>query len=400
MTGSAGVPPAVFHAGGTPALPATAPRVGFVLHVMQVAGAEVLVREIIRRLGGRITPTVFCLDKVGPIGEELIADGVEVLALGRKPGWDFRVAWRLAKEATARNIEVLHAHQYTPFFYAALAKPLTRPVPRLILTEHGRHFPDHVSPVRRAVNRLVLDRLADEVTACVGFSGRALRDVDGFRGHRIRVIDNGIDVDRYGPPADKAEQKRALGFDPSRRHVVHVARHHPVKDQATLLKGFAAAVPHLADVDLLMAGDGPLREQLETQAQTLGIADRVKFLGIRSDVPELLRAGDVFALTSVSEASSLTLLEAMATGLPSVVTDVGGNPDLIRRDVDGLLFPRRDWEACGAALVRLLRETGLAEKLGANARTRANERFRLDDTVERYARLYGVGPPLPGGERG
>jgi glycosyltransferase involved in cell wall biosynthesis len=364
-------------------------RIGFVLHVMQVAGAEVLVRELIRRLAGRIRPTVFCLDGVGPIGEELIRDGVEVLPLQRRMNMlDFAVTRRLAKEATARRIDVLHAHQYTPFFYAALAKPFIRPTPRLILTEHGRHYPDVVKPVRRAVNRLFLDPLADHVTACVGFSGRALRDVDGFRGNRIRVIDNGIDVDRYGPAADKAALKARLGFDPARRYVVHVARHHPVKDQATLLKGFAAAVPHLPDVDLLMAGDGPLREELETLAHPLGIRSRVRFLGVRSDVPELLRAGDVFALTSVSEAASLTLLEAMATGLPSVVSDVGGNPDLIRGGIDGLLFPRGDWQACGAALRRLLCEPGLAEKLGANARKRANERFRLDDTVARYAELY------------
>lgn len=366
-------------------------RVGFVLHVMQVAGAEVLVREIIRRLGRRVTPTVFCLDAVGPIGEQLQAEGVEVLALNRRMNrLDFIVAKRLADAATARRIDVFHAHQYTPFFYAALAKPITRPTPRLILTEHGRHYPDVVKPPRRAVNRLLLDPLADHVTACVGFSGRALRDVDGFRGNRIRVIDNGIDVDRYGPPADKAEHKRTLGFDPARRYVVHVARHHPVKDQATLLKGFAAAATLLPDVDLLMAGDGPLREELEALARTLGIAERVKFLGIRSDVAEVLKAGDVFALTSVSEASSLTLLEAMATGLPSVVSDVGGNPDLIRRDVDGLLFPRGDFAACGAAFRKLLGEPGLAGKLGANARQRAHERFQLDQTVSEYAKLYGL----------
>ena len=357
---------------------------------MQVAGAEVLVKETIRRLGAQIVPTVFCLDSVGQLGEEHLANGGDLVCFHRKPGRDFKVSWKLAREAGRRGIDAIHAHQYTPFFYAALAKPLTRPRPKLILTEHGRHYPDLVSPKRRAFNRLILDRLADDVNACVGFSARALRDVDGFRGNRIRVIDNGIDVDRYGPPADKAEQKRALGFDPARRYVVHVARHHPVKDQATLLKGFAAAAPRLPDVDLLMAGDGPLREELEALARTLGITGRVKFLGIRKDVPEVLKAGDVFALTSVSEAASLTLLEAMATGLPSVVTDVGGNPDLIRRDVDGLLFPRGDSAACGAAFRRLLTEPGLAEKLGANARLRAHERFRLDDTVERYAELYGV----------
>ena len=89
-------------------------RVGFVVHVMQVAGAEVLVRETVRRLGSRIHPTIFCLDAIGPIGEELRADGVDVVCLGRRPGWDFSASRRLAAEATTRRIEVLHAHQYGP----------------------------------------------------------------------------------------------------------------------------------------------------------------------------------------------------------------------------------------------------------------------------------------------
>src|SRR6266852_2065755 len=97
-------------------------RVGFVLHVMQVAGAEVLVAEAIRRLAGRIDPVVFCLDAVGRLGEKLLEQGVPVVCLGRRPGRDWRVGWRLAGELRARRVEVVHAHQYTPFFYAALAR--------------------------------------------------------------------------------------------------------------------------------------------------------------------------------------------------------------------------------------------------------------------------------------
>ena len=363
-------------------------RVGFVVHVMQVAGAEVLVREIIRRLGPAITPTVFCLDRVGTLGEQLQAGGVEVVSFDRKPGWDFSVSQRLAAEVRRRRVEVVHAHQYTPFFYAALAKPLVRPMPRLILTEHGRHFPDVVSDKRRAVNRLVLDRLADEVNACIGFSARALTRTDGFRGNRIRVIQNGIDVERYGPADDQAAHKAALGFDPERRYVAHVARHHPVKDQPTLLRGFAAAAEHHPDVDLLMAGDGPLRGELEQLSATLGVRQRVKFLGVRPDVPAVLQAADVFALTSVSEAASLTLLEAMATGLPSVVSAVGGNPEIIRDGRDGLHFPRGDWAACGRALRELLDDPGRAYFLGQTAMARARERYRLGDTVAAYGAMY------------
>ena len=111
-------------------------RVAFVLHVMQVAGAEVLVAEIVRRLAERLDPVIFCLDAVGPLGEQLAGQGVTVVCLGRRPGRDWKVAWRLAQELRGRRIEVVHAHQYTPFFYAALARTLMRRPPKLILTGH------------------------------------------------------------------------------------------------------------------------------------------------------------------------------------------------------------------------------------------------------------------------
>src|SRR5207244_4349585 len=162
----------------------------------------------------------------------------------------------------------------------------------------------------------------------------------------------------------------------------------PVKDQATLLKGFAAAVPELPRVDLLMAGDGPLRGELENLAVELRVPDRVKFLGIRTDIPDLMRAADVFALTSVSEAASLTLLEAMASGLPAVVTDVGGNPEIVRHGREGLLFPRGDAAGCADAFRRLFRDPELAAALGAAGRHRAQDRYRLERTVEQYYALY------------
>ena len=361
-------------------------RVGFVVHVMQVAGAEVLVRETIRRLGTAIEPTVFCLDAVGQLGEELIRQGVPVICLNRKPGWDFSVSRRLAREFTTRKIEVVHAHQYTPFFYSAFAKWLAGPVPKLILTEHGRHYPDIVASKRRAFNRLFLDRCADEVNACIGFSARALSRIDGFRGNRIRVIENGIDVDDYGHAPDRDTLRVLLGLDPAKRYLIHVARHHPVKDQAMLLRGVAFA--NVPDLELLMVGDGPLRPELEALARELGIADRVHFLGIRRDVATLLSAADAFALTSVSEAASLTLLEAMATGLPVIVTAVGGNPEIVRDGIDGLHVPRGDATACATAIAKLFGELGLIAKLGANARTLVREKYRLEQTIAAYFGMY------------
>lgn len=362
-------------------------RVGFVLHVMQVAGAEVLVAETIRRLREQIEPTVFCLDAVGTIGERLRGEGVEVVCLHRKPGRDWRVGWRLAKEIRKRNIEVLHAHQYTPFFYAALARVLAGGRTRVILTEHGRHYPDVVSPKRRAINRLVLDRLADAVNACCGFSADSLSRVDGFAAGRIEVIENGIDLNRYGPAADRAALRRRLGLAPERRYVANVARFHPVKDQAMLLRAFACVAAVRGDVDLLLVGDGPLRSELEVLTRQLNLVERVLFLGVRSDVPDILRAVDVFALTSVSEAASLTLLEAMASSLPVVVTAVGGNPEIVRHEKEGLLVPRGDSSATAAALLRLL-EDPAAVNMGTAGRMRIEERYQLGRTIEHYLRLY------------
>jgi glycosyltransferase involved in cell wall biosynthesis len=366
---------------------------------MQLAGAEVLVAETIRQLGARIEPTVFCLDGVGPLGERLRSEGVPVIPLGRRPGRDWRVVWRLARELREREIDVVHAHQYTPFFYAALARAVGKRHARVILTEHGRHFPDVVSPLRRAVNRVALDHLADAVNACCGFSARALARVEGFSGRRIEVVENGIELERYGARSDgepnhdsrrtdQAKLREEIGLDPRRRYVATVARFHPVKDHATLLVGFQRAAAARDDVNLLLVGDGPLRAELETQTRRLGLTGRVRFMGVRSDIPAILRAVDLFALTSVSEAASLTILEAMASRLPVVVTAVGGNPEMVRDGIEGILVGRGDSQGVGAAIVHLLDDAATAAAMGAAGRARVKERYQLHLTVRNYWRLY------------
>jgi L-malate glycosyltransferase len=357
-------------------------RVGFVVHVMQMAGAERLVVETIRRLGDRIRPSVFCLDALGLLGSDLQQEHVDTVVLGRRPGLDLSVALKLAREIGRRDIAVVHAHQYTPFFYAALAKLRRMGRGRLILTEHGRHYPDIVSAKRRIGNRLLLGRLADRVNAVCAFSADALGVKDGFTRDRIDIIPNGIDLKQY----EHVERPADLSAD--RRYVTCIARFHPVKDHATLLRGFAVVARQLADVDLLLAGDGPLKSDLESLAATLRIADRVRFLGIRRDVPALLKASAIFCLTSVSEAASLTVLEAMAAATPIVVTDVGGNPELVRPDRDGLLVPRGDFGAVGRALLTLLTDRTLADRLRASAADRVSQEFRLETTIERYYTLY------------
>jgi glycosyltransferase involved in cell wall biosynthesis len=364
-------------------------KVAFVVHQMQVAGAEMLVAELCRRLSDRIDPCVWCLDAEGQLGAELAREGVPVVVIGRKPGIDVSTGLRLGREMRKRRTAVVHAHQYTPFFYSAIGRVAAGLRPRLIITEHGRHYPDVVSPKRRALNRAVFAPLANYSTGVCEFSVRGLVENDGFKGRPVEVIENGIDLERYDDVGrSRDEWLTGLGLDPSNLYVTCVARFHPVKDHETLIRAFALAAPKVPRARLLLVGGGDRRTVLEALARELGVDQRVVFLGIRRDVPEVLHASDVFALSSVSEAASITLLEAMACRLPSVLTGVGGNPEIVREGQEGLLVPRGDAAAMGRALVTVLNDANLRERMGRAARARVEERYLLSRTVERYGRLF------------
>ena len=363
-------------------------RVGFVVHVLGVAGAEALVAATIRGLGPRIEPTVLCLDGIGQIGEELLAEGIVVEALDRKPGLDWALVGRIGAAIRRHRLEVVHAHQYTPFFYAALAKLRGRLPFRLVLTEHGRHYPDVVSRKRRTVNRWLLSRQVDAINACSRFSADALSQQDGFPPERIEVIENGISLGSYGRATDPEEARKELGLDPSTRYIALIGRFHPVKDHETMLRAFRDVRDQRSDVELLLVGDGERRQRLEALTEELGLSGAVRFEGIRRDVPKILSAIDVFCLTSLTEAASLTLLEAMASSLPVVVTDVGGNPEIVRDGREGLLAPRRDHGAVAKAILALLGDPARAKAMGEAGRARVEANYDLERTVSRYGELY------------
>jgi len=364
-------------------------RIGFCLHAMQVAGAEVLVSQIIHRLKDHIDPTIFCLDSIGQLGEELRIQGIPVVVLGRKPGLDTALAKRYASELNQRNISVVHAHQYTPFFYTALARFRGATRTKILMTEHGRHYPDIVSAKRRWINRWFLTRYADHSTACCRFSAEALERNDGFR--NVEVLYNGIDITHH--PERKSESERAelrarLGLKPDLRYIVCIARFHPVKDHPTLLRGFAELAKSEPQSRLVLVGTGPQEKELRALVNELQIADRVEFWGVRRDISDILQACDVFSLTSVSEAASITLLEAMANGCPVAITDVGGNGEHVTHGEHGLLSPRGDHRSLSNNLKQLIREPQYAHRLAASARARVQSQFQLSKAIDRYLTLF------------
>jgi glycosyltransferase involved in cell wall biosynthesis len=364
-------------------------RVGFCLHAMQVAGAEVLVSQIIRSLSERIEPHIFCLDSIGQLGQELQSQGIPVVVLHRTPGIDLSLAKRFAKELVTRKIEVVHAHQYTPFFYTALARMRGAGKTKVLVTEHGRHFPDLVSWKRRIINRWVLSRYADHVTACCRFSAEAMERLDGFR--NVEVLYNGIQLDRHPSrlnAADRQGLRNRLGLVEDCKYVVCIARFHPVKDHETLVRAFREVVAVRPKTRLVLVGTGPEQATIQTLVKDMNIAESVEFWGVRRDISDILQACDVFSLTSVSEAASITLLEAMANGCPVAVTDVGGNGEHVTHGVHGLLSPRRDSKKLADNLKTLLDNLEDSTVMARSARMRVEQHFQLEHAIARYAELY------------
>lgn len=368
------------------------PAVAHVLHRMQYAGAEVLAADLLRKLGDRFAFTVLCLDGRGELGEAMAAEGWDVVDLGRRPGVDLGVARRLGRELKRRRVDLVHAHQYTPFFYAGLGRLLTRTRGTPILfTEHGRHYPDPRKRSHLLANRLLLQP-QDRVTAVGEFVKRALVRKEGIPAPRIEVRYNGIDPEsfsmRTAGSIAHARQRLGLDPDPDTPVLMQVARFHRVKDHETSVRAVADLADRGRRFTMVYVGEGETRPAMQSLAAELGVTDRCRFVGVRRDVHEILPAADVFVLSSVSEGVSITLLEAMATGVPICATDVGGNAEVVAHGETGWLSPRNDPAALSEHLDRMLGDNALRDRMAQAGRQRLFERFTQKPMHDRYAELY------------
>jgi glycosyltransferase involved in cell wall biosynthesis len=208
---------------------------------------------------------------------------------------------------------------------------------------------------------------------------------EGFDARQVNVIYNGIDIGPM-PTVDARRRIRTELAIPDDALVIGtIARLDPVKDLGTLLH--AMAQDQSGRQLLLVIGDGAERRRLEHDARGLGVGSSVRFLGHRDDARELLSACDVYANSSISEGISLTILEAMAAGLPVVATEVGGTPEIVDAST-GRLVPARDPRGLAAALAAIAADESLRRTLGRHARARVEERFTLDRMVREYRDAY------------
>lgn len=370
-------------------------RVALMLESDGPGGAEVMLlhlAEELRRRGHSVLP-VGPRDGSGWLAERFRERGFESATFSLSAPIDPGCWRRLVSLLREQRIDVVHSHEFTMGVYGGLAANSLSL--RHVITMHGGRYYSE-----RWRRRAALGWAARRSAALVGVSDATASDLRRTLpavADRVRVVPNGIPV----VAGDRAGTRARLGLRDEERLTLAVGNLYPVKGHDVLLRAFATiATTSIGSVwRIAIAGRGESEGFLRQLATELGIGDRVHLLGLRSDVPDLLAAADLFVLPSRSEGLPLALIEAMGASLPIVATNVGGIAEVVTHDVDAMLVPPEEPAAMAAALARLMGDASRRQALGSAARLRATGTYGVRSMCDRYEVLYGAGPVDAGASR-
>ncbi len=332
----------------------------------------------------RALPRLACgLKSPEPASRLLEDQGIPVRHLGRGP-FDPRILGDLVALAREREARVLHVHGYAAADFGRLAA--RRVGAAVVLHEH---FADPKMPAYQGWADRLLAPLTDRAIAVSGSTRDFLIHERFVPAERVRLIWNGAPLDEFAPVSEERARaaRQALGLPLDALVVGTIGRLNLQKGHRYLVEAAAGVLGPRPDARFLIAGDGDLMEPLRAQAQGLGIADKVVFAGHRQDVPDVLGALDVFAISSLYEGTPLALFEAMAAGKAIVSTAVDGCREVLEDGVTGLLVPPADAEGLAQAILRVLGDDALRSRLSAGARE-ASRRYDVRTCVDQMQQVY------------
>lgn len=347
-------------------------RVCHVSLTLKTGGLERILTDIARHHDpSDSVPEFLAIREVGRFADEIRRTGCRVHLL--KPAGRLGLIRQMVRQFRAGRFDVVHTHNTYPHLYASLAARLAG-VPVVVNTRHGQRA-GHGWKSRTQFRWA--SHLVDRIIAVSDDATQLCVEVDRVPARKVTRIWNGIDLSDF-----------SFSGPASATIAISVARLSAEKDFPTLLRAIALAVREVPDLQLKLVGDGTDRANLEGLAHELGITNCVEFLGERTDVPSLLAQAGFFVSSSLTEGISLTLLEAMAVGLPVVATAVGGNSEIVVDDVTGHLVPAANPAALSQAIVRLCRDKSRWPALGQAGRDRVSEHFEIHRMVSDYEHLY------------
>lgn len=348
-----------------------------ILHIvlgLQVGGLEKFVIDLINGYASDVRSFVVCLEDEGALASSCNSYGI--YSLHKQPGISPGVIKQIYTLARELKIDLIHTHNPSPHLHGAFAG-LMAGIP-VVHTKHGRNQ-------ALGMRKIILYRLSALLTRkVVAVSQSAAEEcirLEGIPATKVMVIRNGIDLSSYAPLARLAERVNMVTIG-------IVARLAPEKDHLTLLRACKILSDRQTSFRLVIIGDGSLRGELEQATSDLNLNRNVEFIGVRHDIPDQLQNLDIFALSSTTEGISLTLLEAMATGLPIVATDVGGNPEVVVDGVTGFIVPSKNPELMAEKLAQLIHDHALRVRMGVEGRRRVEEHFDIRQTARQYEELY------------
>jgi len=358
-----------------------------VLHIIrsfEIGGAEKLVLKLIREQlnSGDVVPFIAALIDRGPLRKEALEIGLECHAIGLEGVKYISPMLRFAGIIRKINPDIVHTHNF-------LAHVNTAPVAKffrkaVVHTKHGRAI---TSISWAPFIRRWLYNLSDRIVVVSNETGITFREKTGVHEKKITVVYNGVDTsafERYR----KDEARKRLGIPESTVVFGTLSRLDRVKDHTTVVNAFADVLSKRKDCLLMIVGDGPERENIERRVQELGISKYVRMVGFTDEVHLYLSAMDLFLQPSREEGLSMTILEAMASGVPVIATPVGGTPEMIEDGVTGRLVGVADPRALSSAMVESIEEPERFLQMAKRALEKVKESFTLTAMADGYERVY------------
>ena len=361
-----------------------------ILHLtfnMSFGGTEQVIRHLVKYTDNKVYDvSIICLDNyIGELGKELLKNNTKITAFDRNTkGFDFRLVGKLHKYLIINKIDIIHCHQYTPYTYGLFASLWTDTA--VIFTEHGRFYPDRFKWKRIILNRLLCVK-TNAITAISKSTANALNKYENIPLSKIQIIYNGIAVP-INNNQSALEIRNQLNIKQDSLILGTVSRLDPIKNQKLIIESFKNILIEYPQAILVIVGDGPLMSELVTYVENLNITTKVIFTGFKVNPYKYINIFDVFLLSSFSEGTSMTLLEAMAHSKPCVVTDVGGNSEIVINDITGYITPSNDLLKFTQSIHKLLCNTHLRKTMGESGRKRFETHFTVNQMIDSYQKLY------------
>lgn len=363
------------------------PNLLYLINSLNPGGTERLAAQMSLAFAAEFNVSVICLDEPGVWGVELRRKGIPVYCLWRQPGLDLSVALKLAQYCKQQQIDIIHAHQCTPWFYAGLSRWIYG-APRLVFEEHGRFFPEVLNHKRIVANKLAVKPRTHRLIAVSEDVKTRLIQYEGLPEEQIEVVYNGVSPPAQIDGGQREKMRRELGFGPDDFVVGSVGRFDPIKNLPLLVRSLAAAREQVPRIRGLLVGDGPLFDEIAALRDALGLESCLAMTGHREDARELVQCMDLFVLSSFSEGTSVALLEAMSAGVPAAVTAVGGNPEIVVAGETGWVVPSDSSQELTAVLVDAATNPEKTARRGAGGQRRFLVKFTFDRMMENYRRIY------------